>query len=639
MGTVYLAEHTHMKKLVAVKLLHPELHDNTEMSARFEREARAAAHLDHPNVAAATDFGKTEDGCFFLVLEYIEGTRLRDALSRERFSVGRSLRIARQIALALERAHESGIVHRDLKPENVMLVTKDKPDFVKVLDFGIAKLVEPARRNETDSARELAKPAGQARRTDAAPVLTRVGTILGTPEYMAPEQALGEPVTPAADLYALGIVMYEMLTGKHPFDPPDRSAMLSFHIVAPVPPMEDRAPDRDIPAAVETVVRKLLEKDPKNRFEDARALVNAIDAATDVPSHVELLAASGALPSRPRRVTQPASSNAVVADSGGAPRKDSVDAFAQTSVGELSSERLGLAASRAERDGPEVLPGRRGALRDVFSPVYMRAIGILAIAGLMMSGALIVLRTCASEAGPAPGTPSIVVRPAGEASATPALAPSSTGLGSGVDGSAAQGADALAVLSEKFPANPALLRKLAFAYDAEARGADAMRTVRALLTKAPDAARDDEIVALVSKHIRGDGADEAFALLEQSFGARGVDTLIELGSKGVENTKEYKHLHARINKSLLKAEVREHASEAALVLLDLKATPLCGGKRELMGRAKASGDARLLPHLKSLRVTTGCGFLSRKDCFPCLRGAGGGLDDAIRAIEARASRK
>src|SRR5262245_24146803 len=143
MGAVYLAEHTHMRKRVALKLLHPEMGGNEEVLARFKREAEAAAHIEHPNVAAATDFGQTEDGAFFLVLEYVEGTSLREAIARSgAMPSERAVRITRQIALALERAHAAGIVHRDLKPENVMLVRKgDDPDFVKVLDFGIAKVV------------------------------------------------------------------------------------------------------------------------------------------------------------------------------------------------------------------------------------------------------------------------------------------------------------------------------------------------------------------------------------------------------------------------------------------------------------------------------------------------------------------
>ncbi|MBX3262513.1 MAG: serine/threonine protein kinase, partial [Labilithrix sp.] len=261
MGAVYLAEHTLMRKRVALKLLHAEMSTDEEVLARFRREAEAAAHVEHPNVAAATDFGQTEDGAFFLVLEYVEGTSLRDVLAAGAMAPARALHVARQIALALERAHGAGIVHRDLKPENVMLVQKgDDPDFVKVLDFGIAK-VEPHPQRDTTQP------------------LTRLGTILGTPEYMAPEQALGEPVGPPADLYAVGVMLYEMLTGKHPFDADDRMAILSMHIVAPVPAMADRNPAIDVPPPIEALVRGLLEKDAKLRPPGARALVDAAERA------------------------------------------------------------------------------------------------------------------------------------------------------------------------------------------------------------------------------------------------------------------------------------------------------------------------------------------------------------------------
>src|SRR5215831_6134561 len=141
MGAVYLAEHVLMRKRLAVKVLHPEMTRMPEMVARFEREAMAAAHIEHPNVAAATDFGKLEDGAFFLVLEYVEGTSLRDLIAEGPIGTERALHIAYQMASALARAHSLGIVHRDLKPENVMLVEREgDPNFVKVLDFGIAKV-------------------------------------------------------------------------------------------------------------------------------------------------------------------------------------------------------------------------------------------------------------------------------------------------------------------------------------------------------------------------------------------------------------------------------------------------------------------------------------------------------------------
>jgi eukaryotic-like serine/threonine-protein kinase len=296
MGSVYLAEHTHMRKRVALKLLHAEMSNNEEVLARFRREAEAAAHIEHPNVVAATDFGHTGDGGFFLVLEYVEGTSLRDALRAGSMPVARALHITRQIAFALERAHDAGIVHRDLKPENVMLVRKeDDPDFVKVLDFGIARFEAHAQRDASQQP------------------LTRLGTILGTPEYMAPEQALGETVTAVSDLYAVGVMLYEMLTGQHPFEADDRMAILSMHLVAPVPPMRDRAPSVQIPPAVEGIVRRLLEKDGKARFPNGRALSEAIEEAAAVSGiALPILASPHSRESIPR-IPMPTSSQRMLA--------------------------------------------------------------------------------------------------------------------------------------------------------------------------------------------------------------------------------------------------------------------------------------------------------------------------------------
>jgi serine/threonine-protein kinase len=228
MGAVYQAEHTHMRKRLAIKVLHPEMSRLPEVVARFEREAMAAAHIEHPNVAGATDFGKLDDGSFFLVLEYVEGVSLRDRIAHRPLELGRALHIMRQIASALARAHALGIVHRDLKPENIMLVQRDgDSDFVKVLDFGIAKV-----------------PVGDLVGEHQAPgqALTQLGMVYGTPEYMAPEQALGQPVDSRADLYALGVMAFEMITGKRPFDHESKVTLLGMHVTAPIPRMADRAP-------------------------------------------------------------------------------------------------------------------------------------------------------------------------------------------------------------------------------------------------------------------------------------------------------------------------------------------------------------------------------------------------------------
>jgi serine/threonine-protein kinase len=261
MGAVYLAEHILMKKRFALKTLHGEMAEHEEVLGRFRREAEAAAHLEHPHVVAATDFGQIEDGSFFLVLEYVDGTALRVALADGPFPAARALRITRQMALALERAHDAGIVHRDLKPENVMLVRKgEDPDFVKVLDFGVARF---------DAAAEREAATGQ--------ILTRLGTVMGTPEYMSPEQALGERATARADLYAVGVMLFEMLAGTRPFEGDDMTALMSMHMIAPVPAIADRSPGVTVPPEIEAIVRKLMEKEASARHESARALIDAID--------------------------------------------------------------------------------------------------------------------------------------------------------------------------------------------------------------------------------------------------------------------------------------------------------------------------------------------------------------------------
>ena len=597
MGAVYLAEHTHMKKRVALKLLHPEMSDNAEVQSRFEREAMAAARVDHPNVAAATDFGRTEDGAYFLVLEYVEGESLRDALVAP-FPAARALRITRQIALALERAHDAGIVHRDLKPENVMLVKReDEPDFVKVLDFGIAKVLELGA-----EAAGLGKRAGP----DPSTPLTKLGTILGTPEYMSPEAALGEAVTPAADLYGVGVMLFEMLTAKHPFDPPDRTAMLSFHIVAPVPTMEARAPEVSVPPIVEALVRKLLEKETKNRYASARALVEAIDEAAKV-SGLDLGVAPApqssivmAPPSEPRlRAAEP-----------WAPR----DAFAQTFVGTPAPELpTAMPASNARPSAVSTL--RAQSKRTLLLVAAALPIGFLLIVVIVLG-----LRRGKGE----------MVTATGDA-ATPAArgAASKTASGDRVNAATALGAGSLEALAKEFPEDHALPPKVATAYAAENKNADALRVVDATLSTWP--AETDAFLELTSQlAAKGKGTDDdtAFALLESKLGPGGIDAIIELSNE------KSPALRNRANKVLTKPEVREHASPAALAYLDLKAAQGCNAKRDLMARVKKDGDGRVLSSLKSLQQRGGCGFLRRGDCWACLR-RDTALEDAVTAVESR----
>jgi len=264
MGAVYLGEHVHMHKRVAIKILHPEVDDQPEIVARFEREAVVGAHVRHPNIAHATDFGKLDDGAYFLVLDYIDGQNLGDVIRDGPMPTDRVVRIAKQLAGALAAAHALGIVHRDMKPRNIMLATNTMP---KLIDFGFAKVAVDK------------LPLTATRESRPASRLTGVGVILGTIKYLAPESAHGmDAVDERADLYALGVIMYEMLAGKHPFESTDPVQLFNHHRLTPPPAFSVRAPGVNVPPELDVIIRKLLEKDPYDRYQTARELEEALEA-------------------------------------------------------------------------------------------------------------------------------------------------------------------------------------------------------------------------------------------------------------------------------------------------------------------------------------------------------------------------
>lgn len=268
MGAVYRVEHVHMKKTLALKVLHRDVAHAGEVRARFEREAIAAGRIEHDNVAGATDFGTLDDGSFYLVLEHVAGRSLESEIEGGAMPEARALIIAGQIADALAAAHGVGVVHRDLKPANVMLVERDdSPDFVKILDFGIAKV-------------RVGEKSDAGSDGAAAPQITRVGSVFGTPEYMSPEQAMGSAVDHRADLYALGVVLYQMLAGHLPFESDDIVALLTRHMTMPPPPLSE-----GVSTKTRELVMKLLEKDPDQRPQTATDVVAAIhDALAALPS-------------------------------------------------------------------------------------------------------------------------------------------------------------------------------------------------------------------------------------------------------------------------------------------------------------------------------------------------------------------
>jgi serine/threonine-protein kinase len=261
MGAVYLADQPTMGRRAVVKLLHPALSRDTQVAARFNLEARAAAALNHPHIVTVYNYGALDDGVLFLAMEHLDGRDLERTIEEsERLSPARAVHIARQICDALAEAHARGVVHRDLKPSNVMLVTRGRDDeFVKVLDFGIAKVKGVA--------------------------LTHSGMVFGTPEYMSPEQLRGRELDGRADLYALGVVLFEMLSGQLPFDGETPEQIMTAQLEKLPPSLSEAAPDAEVPRELEALVARLLAKDPEARPSSAEELSELLAAALgDAPA-------------------------------------------------------------------------------------------------------------------------------------------------------------------------------------------------------------------------------------------------------------------------------------------------------------------------------------------------------------------
>jgi hypothetical protein len=260
MGAVYIAEHLSLRKQVALKVILAEFAGNEEIAARFTREAMATAQIDHPNVASALDYGTLPDGGAYLITQLVRG----HSLEHERTNTGKMpwrtvAHIGAQIADALSAAHAIHVVHRDLKPDNILLEPRDNGLFlVKVLDFGVARVTETSALPKSD--------------------LTRMGTVIGTPGYMAPEQAMGETVTDKVDLYALGVIMWECLTGRTLWSGATISDLFTAQLASPAPPVSKEI--ADIPPEFAALIEMLLDRNPKRRPESARHVREALRRLT-----------------------------------------------------------------------------------------------------------------------------------------------------------------------------------------------------------------------------------------------------------------------------------------------------------------------------------------------------------------------
>ena len=629
MGAVYQAEHTHMRKRLAIKVLHAEMSRLPEVVARFEREAMAAANIDHPNVAKATDFGKLDDGSFFLALEYVEGHSLRDEIGRGRLELGRALHILSQCAGALGRAHQLGIVHRDLKPENVMLVERDgDADFVKVLDFGIAKVPVGELGSGKDSG------GGGA----GHPVLTQLGMVYGTPEYMAPEQALGQEVDARADLYALGIIAYEMLTSERPFDHESKVALLGMHVTAPVPPFSERAPDARIPRDVEAIVTKLLAKEASHRYVDARELFDAVSAieaqlvahgiiqgppAVMSPMSGPLSGAMGG-----PRGTQASAPKLLNADAS-APYPSLDDAGAHDAFRPPAVPRIGSTS----RTNKRILIGGGAAL----ALVVLVGIGVVIGVTASARGGGDSSASSASASGSSVSTASASIAPDSPIQQL-SIDAEITAARANVDkGNFASAIDALSPLAQRFPRRADVHQLLEKAYSGAKNPGAAMHEAEAWIDVDPAAIEDLKLLEDIrnASLTARDGTDTAFMLLEEKLGAAGTDILYDIAY--LTSGQLYPAAATRAKASLAKPAVRAIGSRALLVLLEFRDAKTCDAKRALLDRAKDEGDWRIVPMLKLYLPTSGCGFLRRHDCFPCMH-RDRALNDAIATIDARSKK-
>jgi serine/threonine protein kinase len=353
MATVYQVRHLAFNEILAIKLINSQLADGDQFNKRLRAEAVIARKLRHPNAVHVEDLDRTEDGRPFIVMEYVEGQNLRTVIRREGpLPTLRALRIAAQVVSALAAAHKLGIIHRDIKPDNIHLIRlPDGSDFVKVLDFGIAKFTQGL----------------------SSSALTGSGLVVGTPQYVSPEQAMGKQagdLDGRSDLYTLGIVLYEMVTGRVPFDSDTPVGLLVHHLhTAPVPPDQLR-PDLGIRPSVSELLMKALQKNPEHRFRNADEMLNAINTLEAEILRVQetrTVESGPILINRPNENPEPRFQNSAEMLSAITPVEQPVQLGQGTEM--LDAEGTGISREESPEPGFRIADGMLSAIVPLEQPV------------------------------------------------------------------------------------------------------------------------------------------------------------------------------------------------------------------------------------------------------------------------------
>jgi serine/threonine-protein kinase len=535
MGAVYRAEHTLMRKDLAVKVLLPELGGKEEFARRFEREAESASRLAHPNIITVTDFGHTANGSLFLVMEYLAGDSLSQVIRQGAMPVERALHVVRQMLRALDHAHAAGVIHRDLKPDNIMLIEREgRRDVVKILDFGIAKVSQP---------------------TSGGEALTQAGVIFGTPEYLSPEQALGEAVDGRTDIYAAGVILYEMLAGRRPFESEDKVKIISMHLAHAPPRVRDVNPAVEIPVALEQVILQALEKSRENRFATATAFLTALD-----------------------------DSEAAVEESGGVEMGATVPQIALGGAGAGPASASGVSPANprlaSSLDGlGRFLSGPRG-----LATAVLLLIAIAGTAALVRRGTSKQHALTSVPAKPAPPPPGLVDR----------LKKIETDLEEGSTGAARLALEH--ELSER-PKDARIRYMLGRVAFAENKHADALAQYKEAIALDSGFRGDPVLLAHVDTALaEPKHAEAALDLLIDRIGAPGADLLEKVANEGNDLPRRQ-----RAATALAEMGKGDSVDRVGLAMLELKKAQTCEEKKGFVEKLRDYGEPRALPALRGLR--------------------------------------